>query len=226
MLLYYSYSRPLREARGNHCHTFIGTSAAAAPPPPVPSSRTGAGSVYGANATIYLVFVRPPAPLGIRGSPDRWSGGRGGNAPPPPLRQAPPKFHGGGGGAGGGGGFRPNADPELRQQEMMGAPQPKKRATGIPRTFLTLGAGNPPPTGGGAGGGGETTGGRRTISPRGTWPRSSSRPRRHSRPSCGRGGGSPSPPRRDGGTSTRSSSPRRPFPITCSAAYATPSSRA
>jgi hypothetical protein len=34
MLLYYSYSRPLREARGNHCHTFIGTSAAAAPPPP------------------------------------------------------------------------------------------------------------------------------------------------------------------------------------------------
>ena len=24
MLLYYSYSRPLREARGNHCHTFMG----------------------------------------------------------------------------------------------------------------------------------------------------------------------------------------------------------
>ncbi|KAL3822870.1 hypothetical protein ACHAXA_006234 [Cyclostephanos tholiformis] len=52
----------------------------------------------------------------------------------------PPKFHG-----------RPNADPELRQQEMMGAPQPKKRATGIPRTFLTLGA-NPPPSAGGEGG--------------------------------------------------------------------------
>ena len=50
---------------------------------------------------------------------------------------------------------------------MMGAPQPKKRATGIPRTFLTLGAaGNPPPTapegggqGAGDGGGGEDNGG-------------------------------------------------------------------
>ena len=82
MLLYYSYSRPLREARGNHCHTFIGTSAAAAPPPPVPSSRTGAGSVYGANATIYLVFVRPRR----SGSEARRTGGAGGGGgmPPPP----------------------------------------------------------------------------------------------------------------------------------------------
>ena len=186
-----------------------------------------AGSVYGASATTSSSSARAARDPRLAGQGG--AGGGGGGMPPPHTHFArpPPKFHGGGGGAGGGGGFRPNADPELRQQEMMGAPQPKKRATGIPRTFLTLGAGNPPPTGAGDGGGGKTTGGRRTISPRGTWPRSSSRPRRHSRPSCGRGGGSPSPPRRDGGTSTtRSSSPRRPFPSTCSAAYATPSSRA
>lgn len=46
------------------------------------------------------------------------------------------------GGAGGGGNFqarqRPNADPELREQEKKD--QPKKRATGIPRTFLNLSA--------------------------------------------------------------------------------------
>ena len=41
---------------------------------------------------------------------------------------------------------RPNADPELREAERREAAQaqPKKRATGIPRTFLTLSA--PPPT--------------------------------------------------------------------------------
>jgi hypothetical protein len=50
---------------------------------------------------------------------------------------------------------------------MMGAPQPKKRATGIPRTFLTLGAGNPPPTGAGDGGGGEDNGGEENNQPQG-----------------------------------------------------------
>ena len=40
--------------------------------------------------------------------------------------------------------FRPNADPELRVQEQQG--MPKKRATGIPRTFLNLSA--PPLTDG------------------------------------------------------------------------------
>ena len=92
----------------------------------------------------YLVFVRARR-SGSEARRTGWSR-RGGGMPPPPFARPPPKFHGGGGGAGGGGGFRPNADPELRQQEMMGAPQPKKRVTGIPRTFLTLGAGNPPPT--------------------------------------------------------------------------------
>ena len=73
------------------------------------------------------------------------AGGGGGFRPPP-----------GGGGAGRGGGNnsnsnfvprqRPNADPELREQEK----QPKKRATGIPRTFLNLSA---PPVTEGAGDG-------------------------------------------------------------------------
>ena len=54
---------------------------------------------------------------------------------------------------------RPNADPELRQQEMLlamgaGGAQVKKRATGIPRTFLTLGNTNNA-EGGDAVGGGE-----------------------------------------------------------------------
>jgi DWNN domain len=43
---------------------------------------------------------------------------------------------------------RPNADPDLREQDF----QPKKRATGIPRTFLSLSA--PTATDGGEGGGG------------------------------------------------------------------------
>jgi len=45
--------------------------------------------------------------------------------------------------------FRPNADPELRDQEKK--LMPKKRATGIPRTFLSLSA--PPQTDGGNEGG-------------------------------------------------------------------------
>jgi hypothetical protein len=47
--------------------------------------------------------------------------------------------------------FRPNADPELRAQEQQG--MPKKRATGIPRTFLNLSA---PPATDGAFGEGES----------------------------------------------------------------------
>ena len=70
-------------------------------------------------------------------------------------------FSGGGrgghsqGGPGGGGrgnfkpSFRPNADPELREQERK--LMPKKRATGIPRTFLNLSA--PPQTDGNKEGG-------------------------------------------------------------------------
>ena len=63
-------------------------------------------------------------------------GGRGG-----------PSQGGPGGGAGRGNfkpNFRPNADPELREQEKK--LMPKKRATGIPRTFLNLSA--PPQTDG------------------------------------------------------------------------------
>ena len=62
-------------------------------------------------------------------------GGRGGHS------------QGGPGGAGRGNfkpNFRPNADPELREQEKK--LMPKKRATGIPRTFLNLKA--PPQTDG------------------------------------------------------------------------------
>jgi hypothetical protein len=52
MLLYYSYSRPLREARGNHCHTFFiehqahPRSCRRHPPPPL-SSLTAAAVVNG-----------------------------------------------------------------------------------------------------------------------------------------------------------------------------------
>lgn len=70
---------------------------------------------------------------GYTGGPPR--GGAGGSGPPRP-----------GGGGGGGppkpGHYRPNADPELRDQEKH--LMPKKRATGIPRTFLNLNA--PPQT--------------------------------------------------------------------------------
>jgi hypothetical protein len=75
-------------------------------------------------------------------------GGRGGG---PAGRGGGPAGQGGPGrgGPGGRGGnftpnFRPNADPELREQEKK--LMPKKRATGIPRTFLNLSA--PPQTDG------------------------------------------------------------------------------
>lgn len=65
---------------------------------------------------------------------------------PPPSRGPPGHFHYKQPN------FRPNADPELRDQERV----PKKRATGIPRTFLNLSA--PPVTDASDGGelGGET----------------------------------------------------------------------
>lgn len=61
----------------------------------------------------------------------------------PPQHQHQHQHHGGGGGGGGPGQQRQpkqraNADPELRDQEKQ--LQPKKRATGIPRTFLSLSA--------------------------------------------------------------------------------------
>jgi protein MPE1 len=90
--------------------------------------------------------MRPAPAGGFR------SGGPAGSGP---QTGQPPKQ--GGGGGGGGGNFqarqRPNADPELREQEKRD--QPKKRATGIPRTFLNLSA--PPVVDGdveGEGGGG------------------------------------------------------------------------
>lgn len=83
----------------------------------------------------------------------------GQGAPPPPHFAKPPA-----------GGpqqqrYRPNADPELRQQELLNNMQPKKRATGIPRTFLNLSGPSAPVEGGGEGGmtgdgeGGETDNG-------------------------------------------------------------------
>ncbi len=74
----------------------------------------------------------------------------GGYSGGPSRAGGPPRPTAGGGGTGGGGGppkpshFRPNADPELREQEKQ--LMPKKRATGIPRTFLNLNA--PPQTDG------------------------------------------------------------------------------
>lgn len=74
----------------------------------------------------------------------------GGYTGGPSRGGGPPRGPPGGGGMGGGppkaAPFRPNADPELRDQEKQ--MMPKKRATGIPRTFLNLNA--PPQTEGGA----------------------------------------------------------------------------
>jgi protein MPE1 len=94
--------------------------------------------------------MRPAPAGGFR------SGGPAGSGPP---TAGPPRQGGGGqggGGGGGGGNFqarqRPNADPELRDQEKKD--QPKKRATGIPRTFLNLSA--PPAVDGSAEGEGNS----------------------------------------------------------------------
>ncbi|KAL9185469.1 hypothetical protein ACHAXT_003246 [Thalassiosira profunda] len=77
-----------------------------------------AGSVYGATAGGGgAVRARDPRVAG--------------QGPPPKFAKPPPMM------AGPMGRYRPNADPELRQQEAI--VQPKKRATGIPRTFLNLG---------------------------------------------------------------------------------------
>lgn len=84
-----------------------------------------------------MAAVQEPV-SGMRQSASATTGGYrpAGSGPPPPSRP--------------GGGFqkqqynRPNADPELRAQEQQ--TQPKKRATGIPRTFLNLSA--PPVTDG------------------------------------------------------------------------------
>ena len=81
-----------------------------------------------ANASSSTVLSRRPAPGGYRPA---------GSGPPPSrggFHQGPPRHHHHQQQQ------RPNADPELREQEK----QPKKRATGIPRTFLNLSA--PPNT--------------------------------------------------------------------------------
>lgn len=71
----------------------------------------------------------------------RLAGGRpAGQGPPQQQHQRAPA-------SGGAYRARPNADPELREQEKQ--LMPKKRATGIPRTFLNLSA--PPATDGGEG---------------------------------------------------------------------------
>jgi hypothetical protein len=57
----------------------------------------------------------------------RTSGGPAGRGPPPPAPTRVPRPNWN---------ARPNADPELREQEKLG--QPKKRATGIPRTFQAV----------------------------------------------------------------------------------------
>lgn len=68
-------------------------------------------------------------------------GGRGGPPRPAGMGVPPPKpifQSGNAANSKSGGNFRPNADPELREQEKK--LMPKKRATGIPRTFLSLSA--------------------------------------------------------------------------------------
>mmetsp|Transcript_31975 Transcript_31975/g.75204 ORF Transcript_31975/g.75204 Transcript_31975/m.75204 type:complete len:738 (+) Transcript_31975:577-2790(+) len=71
----------------------------------------------------------PPRPAGMGGPPPKPSFNQNINSTSKP---------------GGSSHFRPNADPELREQEKK--LMPKKRATGIPRTFLNLSA--PPQTDG------------------------------------------------------------------------------
>lgn len=80
---------------------------------------------------------------GVHGGGGGGPGGGGGFRPNQPAGSGPPPPTRGGGAAGGHNfqpprahSARPNADPELRDQEL----QPKKRATGIPRTFLNLSA--------------------------------------------------------------------------------------
>ena len=96
---------------------------------------------------------RPP---NFRSTGPAGQGPPGGGHPGQRSGMMPPAPHAaGGGGRGGGAGGgqyhqRPNADPELREQEKH--LQPKKRATGIPRTFLNLSAPvNPTPAAGGTG---------------------------------------------------------------------------
>jgi len=78
-------------------------------------------------------------------------GGPAGRGPPPPPPSSAAGHQRGGPGGAGAGNFRQrlNADPELREQEKQS--MPKKRATGIPRTFLSLSA--PPPADGADGAG-------------------------------------------------------------------------
>eukprot|EP00581_Thalassiosira_minuscula_P015124 CAMPEP_0183712112 /NCGR_PEP_ID=MMETSP0737-20130205/7351_1 /TAXON_ID=385413 /ORGANISM="Thalassiosira miniscula, Strain CCMP1093" /LENGTH=836 /DNA_ID=CAMNT_0025940691 /DNA_START=89 /DNA_END=2595 /DNA_ORIENTATION=+ len=110
-----------------------------------------AGSMYGAAGGMI------PGGGGHRGNPrDPRVAGQGAPphfAKPPPMMNSMNNRNN-----------RPNADPELRQQELASAPHPKKRATGIPRTFLNLsGPSSAPPTAAGEGdaeegGGGEDGG--------------------------------------------------------------------
>mmetsp|Transcript_17463 Transcript_17463/g.26416 ORF Transcript_17463/g.26416 Transcript_17463/m.26416 type:complete len:514 (-) Transcript_17463:2481-4022(-) len=116
--------------------------------------------MYNANTISRGSQPNKFAPAPVAGS----AGVAGFGVPPPAPARPPPAF-------GGGGGYnnhshahaRPNADPELREQERvmiqqqqkdaqamgmggmgMGMGQPKKRATGIPRTFLNIpGPSNP-----------------------------------------------------------------------------------
>lgn len=96
-------------------------------------------------AALMAATETPQNPVtGIRSGGGAGGGYRPAGSGPPPQ-----------GRPGGGGGFpprqpqnfRPNADPELRSQEQQG--MQKKRATGIPRTFLNLSA---PPITDGSGG--------------------------------------------------------------------------
>jgi protein MPE1 len=94
-----------------------------------------------ANQSSVMGGMRPS----MGGGAGRGGGGRGHHHHhAPPAGSGPPPRRGG---HAGGGNFVPrqcpNADPELREQEKQLLP--KKRATGIPRTFLNLSG--PPPTG-------------------------------------------------------------------------------
>jgi len=92
-----------------------------------------AGSMYGASSGSGMMPTRNPRDPRLAGQ----------GVPPPPHFAKPPPMNGNNMR------HRPNADPELRQQELMSAPQTKKRATGIPRTFLNLSAPSNPPAEGG-----------------------------------------------------------------------------
>ena len=129
-------------------------------------SSAGAGAAQSNDdkelaALQAVTAMQPDGPTMVGGRSAMMGGHRGGRGGPPqpagmggPQGGSKPSFNNmANNKPGGDTRFRPNADPELRDQEKK--LMPKKRATGIPRTFLSLSA--PPQTDGGEGEGEQQT---------------------------------------------------------------------